>query len=89
MLENAGEPERKRTTTWQVGTVKITPWKTVNRGKKEGSLMLDIIVLALALLLSSGSTTTTGTDTHVRGVGNKPPAGGIPIPQRSSGLDAQ
>jgi hypothetical protein len=57
-------------------------------GQKEGSLMLDIIVLALALLLGSGSTTPSPI-TSTKGVGNRPPAGGIPIPQRGPGLDAQ
>jgi hypothetical protein len=50
--------------------------------------MLDIIVLALALLLSSVST-TPGPVSPSKGVGNRPPAGGIPIPQRGPGLGAQ
>src|ERR1051326_3668119 len=52
--------------------------KTVNRGEKEGSLMIDTkVLLALALLLGS-----------IASIPDKPPAGGLPIPQVSSGVNS-
>jgi hypothetical protein len=43
--------------------------------------MMNTMVLALALLLGSVFT-TPGPVSSGPGVGNPPPAGGIPIPQR-------
>ena len=67
--------------------VKIEAPEDRKPGYKEGSLMLDTIVLALALLL--GSVSTTLGPVSPRDVGNRPPAGGIPIPQRGPGLGVQ
>ena len=59
---------------------RLEPRKTVNRGEgRKVPLMLDTkIILALALLLGS-----------IKVIGDRPPAGGIPIPQRAPGVSVQ